>query len=169
VGIATEKPAWILPAIKKIINTPLQPLSLPPILFSLTKEAAVHNMNILKCQGNSIPNLIEVCPNLFCLQDLSYVRFTFWNHSSCITIIGSKYKTDSLKVPAITPNFWKWTCFEEYRIYIAWEPQVHYQVWARIWENSTGWSEARMDDTITNRLYPWFKTWRACSSRNRWY
>jgi hypothetical protein len=47
-------PAWFIPAIKQILQTPIPTPKHPSLRFELCREAAVHNMHQIQKSNNSI-------------------------------------------------------------------------------------------------------------------
>jgi hypothetical protein len=60
-----EAPSWFLTTIEQIINTALETPANPPLMFTLTEEAAQHNMQLLQRHDNCIQKLIEAYPGSF--------------------------------------------------------------------------------------------------------
>jgi hypothetical protein len=57
-----DTPEWLIPTIKNIINTHIPVPKASSFKFSLTNEAAVHNMNLLKSHGDCLQQFITASP-----------------------------------------------------------------------------------------------------------
>jgi hypothetical protein len=58
-------PQWFLPTIHELLNIKLDTPVHPPLIFKLSQDAAIHNMNVLRAHGDSIQNLIKACQESF--------------------------------------------------------------------------------------------------------
>jgi len=58
-------PQWFLPTIHELLNIKLDTPVHPPLIFKLSQDAAIHNMNVLQAHGDSIQNLFEACQGSF--------------------------------------------------------------------------------------------------------
>jgi len=72
-NLPSETPSWFLPTIEKILKSKIDTPVHPPLVFSLSKEAATHNMNQLKMHKDSIQKFIEAYPGS-CLSPGSEFR-----------------------------------------------------------------------------------------------
>ncbi len=58
----SDTTSWFLPTIGKILKSKIDTPVHPPLVFSLSKEAAIHNMNQLRMHEDSIQKFIEAYP-----------------------------------------------------------------------------------------------------------
>jgi hypothetical protein len=61
----TDTPEWFLPTITKIVTTPITIPNCSHLIFTLSTEVAVHNMNLLQSHADCLQMLINSSPGTF--------------------------------------------------------------------------------------------------------